>query len=60
MIEMAEQSGQLRAGDTIVEPTAGNTGVGLSIVALAKDTALSRYAGKCEPGEIQFAFGIWC
>jgi len=36
MIEMAEQSGQLKAGDTIVEPTAGNTGVGLSIVALAK------------------------
>ena len=35
MIEAAEQLGQLRAGDTIVEPTAGNTGVGLSIVALA-------------------------
>jgi cystathionine beta-synthase len=33
MIEAAEQSGQLRPGGTIVEPTSGNTGVGLAIVA---------------------------
>ena len=36
MVEIAEKTGKLRAGDTIVEPTAGNTGIGLSIVALAK------------------------
>jgi len=36
MIEAAEQSGNLKPGDTIVEPTAGNTGIGLSIVAIAK------------------------
>ncbi|WP_157249380.1 cystathionine beta-synthase [Nonomuraea typhae] len=36
MIEAAEQSGALRPGGTIVEPTSGNTGVGLAIVAQTK------------------------
>ena len=36
MIEAAEQSGLLHAGGTIVEPTSGNTGVGLAIVAARK------------------------
>ncbi|PZT72164.1 MULTISPECIES: cystathionine beta-synthase [unclassified Streptomyces] len=36
MIEAAEQSGELRPGGTIVEPTSGNTGVGLAIVAQQK------------------------
>jgi len=33
MVDAAEQSGALRPGGTIVEPTSGNTGVGLAIVA---------------------------
>jgi cystathionine beta-synthase len=33
MIEAAEQDGRLQPGGTIVEPTSGNTGVGLAIVA---------------------------
>jgi cystathionine beta-synthase len=33
MVEAAEKSGQLRPGGTIVEPTSGNTGVGLALVA---------------------------
>jgi cystathionine beta-synthase len=33
MIEAAERSGELRPGGTIVEPTSGNTGVGLAIAA---------------------------
>ncbi|MEU9888117.1 cystathionine beta-synthase [Sphaerisporangium sp. NPDC051011] len=33
MVEAAERSGALRPGGTIVEPTSGNTGVGLAIVA---------------------------
>ncbi len=33
MVEAAEASGELRPGGTIVEPTSGNTGVGLALVA---------------------------
>ena len=36
MVEAAEASGELRPGGTIVEPTSGNTGVGLAIVAAQK------------------------
>ncbi|WP_037910373.1 cystathionine beta-synthase [Actinacidiphila yeochonensis] len=36
MIEAAEKSGELRPGGTIVEPTSGNTGVGLALVAQRK------------------------
>ena len=36
MVEAAEASGQLRPGGTIIEPTSGNTGVGLAIVAAEK------------------------
>ena len=36
MVEAAEASGELRPGGTIIEPTSGNTGVGLAIVAAEK------------------------
>ena len=36
MIEAAEREGKLRPGGTIVEPTSGNTGVGLALVAAIK------------------------
>src|ERR1700692_4489384 len=36
MIDAAEKDGRLKAGGTVVEATAGNTGLGLALVARAK------------------------
>ena len=41
MIEDAEQKGILKPGATIIEPTSGNTGVGLALVSAVKATTSS-------------------
>ncbi len=41
MIEAAEERGALQKGATIIEPTSGNTGIGLALVAAARVTASS-------------------
>lgn len=36
MVEKAEANGQIKPGDTLIEPTSGNTGIGLAMVSVVK------------------------
>ncbi|MDG5775401.1 PLP-dependent cysteine synthase family protein [Haloarculaceae archaeon H-GB11] len=60
MIEAAERDGTLQPGDRIVEPTSGNTGIGISMVAAAKgyDVTIVMSADKSvERQQIMRAYG---
>lgn len=36
MVEEAERAGYLKPGDTVIEPTSGNTGIGLAVACAVK------------------------
>jgi cysteine synthase A len=60
MVEAAERDGDLEPGDTIVEPTSGNTGIGLALVGAAKgyDVRLVMPASKsAERRQVMRAYG---
>jgi cysteine synthase A len=60
MIEAAEEAGELEPGDRIVEPTSGNTGIGLAMVAAAKGYDITIVMGadkSVERRQIMKAYG---
>jgi len=60
MVEAAEEAGDLKPGDTIVEPTSGNTGIGLAMVGAARgyDVVLMMPASQSEERrQIMRAYG---
>src|SRR5512145_3257080 len=60
MVRQAERSGQLKKGDTILEATSGNTGIGLAMVGAAKGYRVKLVMPECvslERRKVLEAFG---
>ena len=46
VIEAAERTGELKPGQTVVEATSGNTGIGLAMVCAAEGLSAGRHDGR--------------
>ena len=60
MIEDAEARGALKPGATIIEPTSGNTGVGLAMVATIRVSPDIDHARNDESGTAEFVESVGC
>jgi len=60
MIEQAEKSGELTKDKIILEPTSGNTGIGIALVSAVKGYKVINNAGICKCGEKKDFKGIGC
>ena len=59
MLQKAEESGELTKDKIILEPTSGNTGIGLAMIAAAKGYRIKLFMPECVSTERQYILGAF-